>query len=109
MTLNKSLIKFCITFEKVWGHIKRPIGVLIGMLSQFILLPFAAFCLIIVLDFDPLHSAGMIVLACSPGGVTSNIFTYFCDGDLSLRLKIWKWLNANQILFAVWLWHLFQH
>lgn len=70
---------------QVWSHIRRPVGVVIGMLSQFFLLPLAAFSIIILLRLDPLYATGMLVLACSPGGVTSNIFSYFCDGDISLR------------------------
>lgn len=70
---------------QVWGHVKKPVGVLTGMLSQFILLPFASYVLIQTLDINPLHSAGLLILASSPGGVTSNVFTYFLEGDLSLR------------------------
>ncbi|GIY77785.1 hypothetical protein CEXT_403681 [Caerostris extrusa] len=31
-----------ITWNEVWSHIRTPVGVLIGMLSQFCLLPLAA-------------------------------------------------------------------
>ncbi|GFY43890.1 hypothetical protein TNIN_344791 [Trichonephila inaurata madagascariensis] len=77
-----------ITISEVWSHIRTPIGVLIGMLSQFCLLPLAAFTIIVVLGMDPLYATGMLVLACSPGGVTSNIFSYFCDGDISLSVTM---------------------
>lgn len=77
-----------ITVTEVWQHIKKPIGACIGMCSQFILLPLGAFCLILSLRLDPLHATGMLVLSCSPGGVTSNIFTYFCDGDVSLSVTM---------------------
>ncbi|GIY46422.1 hypothetical protein CDAR_585861 [Caerostris darwini] len=77
-----------ITWNEVWSHIRTPVGVLIGMLSQFCLLPLAAFTLIVLLGMDPLYATGMLVLACSPGGVTSNIFSYFCDGDISLSVTM---------------------
>lgn len=70
---------------QLWMHVRRPIGIIIGMLSQFVLLPLSAFILIKVLGLGILHATGLLLLACSPGGVTSNIFTYFCDGDISLR------------------------
>lgn len=54
-------------------------------LYRFLLLPFSAFCLITIFEIQPLHAAGLLILASSPGGVTSNVFTFFCDGDLSLR------------------------
>lgn len=54
---------------------------------RFLLLPFAAFMLITLFEIQPLHAAGLLILASSPGGVTSNVFTFFCDGDLSLRYE----------------------
>lgn len=74
-----------ITWYQVWCHVKKPIGVVSGVISQFVLLPLAAYTLITTLEISPLHAAGLLVLASSPGGVTSNIFTFFNDGDLSLR------------------------
>lgn len=71
--------------RKVWSHVRKPVGVLTGMVSQFLLLPFSAYCLVHILAIEPLHAAGLLILASSPGGVTSNLFTYFCDGDVSLR------------------------
>ncbi|UYV81016.1 hypothetical protein LAZ67_19002533 [Cordylochernes scorpioides] len=75
-------------FTNVWHHVRRPWSVLIGMLSQFVLLPLSAFCLISGLGLSPLHGTGMLLLSCSPGGVTSNIFAYFCDGDISLSITM---------------------
>lgn len=58
------------------------------MCSQFVLLPLSAFLLIKVLGLGILHATGLLLLACSPGGVTSNIFTYFCEGDISLSIAM---------------------
>lgn len=77
-----------ITWMQLWDHIRRPLGILIGMCSQFILLPLSAFILINLLHLGILHGTGLLLLACSPGGVTSNIFTYFCDGDISLSIAM---------------------
>lgn len=77
-----------ITWTQVWSHVKKPIGVISGMVSQFVLLPLAAYTLITTLGIGPLHAAGLLVLASSPGGVTSNIFTFFNDGDLSLSVTM---------------------
>lgn len=71
--------------SQVWGHVVKPVGVLTGMLSQFVLLPLSAFVLIQLFEINPLHAAGLLILASSPGGVTSNVFTFFLEGDLSLR------------------------
>ncbi|XP_074597910.1 ileal sodium/bile acid cotransporter-like [Brevipalpus obovatus] len=77
-----------ITLKEVWDHLRKPVGIITGMLSQFFLLPFSAYCLVHALEIDPLHAAGLLILASSPGGVTSNLFTYFCDGDVSLSVTM---------------------
>ncbi|XP_064458210.1 ileal sodium/bile acid cotransporter-like isoform X2 [Ornithodoros turicata] len=71
---------------QLWHHLKRPMSILVGMLSQFILLPLISFALLSVLKLDGLYAVGMLILSCSPGGATSNIFAYFCDGDVPLSI-----------------------
>lgn len=73
---------------QLWTHIRRPIGILIGMASQFVLLPLSAFILIKALGLELLHATGLLILSCSPGGATSNMFTYFCEGDISLSIAM---------------------
>ncbi|KAH9399633.1 hypothetical protein TYRP_017622, partial [Tyrophagus putrescentiae] len=95
-----------ITWAQVWSHVRRPVGVLIGMLSQFVLLPFSAYCLIVIFKLDPLHATGLLILACSPGGVTSNIFAYFLEGDLSLSVTMTSFSTVVALFmmpFNVWL------
>nr|XP_046919822.1 sodium/bile acid cotransporter 5-like [Dermatophagoides farinae] len=95
-----------ITWEQVWGHVRKPIGVIIGMISQFVLLPACAYFLIVVFQIDPLHATGLLILACSPGGVTSNVFAYFCEGDLSLSVTMTSFSTVVALVmmpFNVWL------
>ena len=95
-----------ITWMQVWSHVKRPVGVVTGMISQFMLLPFAAFTLITMFEIQPLHAAGLLILASSPGGVTSNVFTFFCDGDLSLSVTMTGFSTVVALVmmpFNVWL------
>ena len=66
-------------------HLRRPIGAAIGMLSQFIVLPLATFGFAHALQMEPLAAIGMLVMGCCPGGSTSNVFTYWSDGDVPLR------------------------
>ncbi|XP_053213721.1 ileal sodium/bile acid cotransporter-like isoform X2 [Panonychus citri] len=95
-----------ITLEEVWSHVRKPVGVLTGMVSQFLLLPFSAYCLVHILAIEPLHAAGLLILASSPGGVTSNLFTYFCDGDVSLSVTMTSLSTIVALVmmpFNVWL------
>lgn len=67
------------------GHLKRPIGIAIGMLSQFVVLPAVTFGLAHALQLPPIPALGMLVIGCCPGGTTTNVFSYWTDGDVALR------------------------
>uniref|UniRef100_V5ID64 Putative bile acid transporter n=1 Tax=Ixodes ricinus TaxID=34613 RepID=V5ID64_IXORI len=58
------------------------------MLSQFVMMPLIAFGLISAMRLNGLYAIGMLVIGCCPGGAVSNIFAYFCDGDVPLSIAM---------------------
>ncbi|KAG8201851.1 hypothetical protein JTE90_027331 [Oedothorax gibbosus] len=77
-----------ITLNQLWGHIKRPIGLGIGIVSQFGIKPVAAFAVLLASGVAGIHATGVLIIACCPGGPLSNTFTYFSDGDLPLSVAM---------------------
>lgn len=77
-----------ITVFELWSHLRRPFGIAVGMLCQFAMMPLIAFGLISAMRLSGLYAIGMLVLACCPGGAVSNIFAYFCDGDVPLSIAM---------------------
>jgi len=77
-----------ITVQDILTHLKRPFGVLIALTSQFIALPACAYGLINLIQLSPIMSISAMILACCPGGSSSNLFTYFCDGDVPLSIML---------------------
>ena len=71
--------------RKLWGHIRRPWGIAVGMLCQFGLMPLIAYLLIISFSLKPLQAIAVLIMGCCPGGTVSNIFTFWVDGDMDLR------------------------
>jgi BASS family bile acid:Na+ symporter len=65
---------------------RKPNGVLVGMLCQFGIMPLLGFALAMALDLSPGLTVGLILMACMPGGTTSNIFSYFSKGVLALSI-----------------------
>lgn len=65
---------------------KRPQGVAIGMVCQFGIMPLLGFVLISVLPLTEAIAIGVLIMACMPGGTTSNMFTYFAKGDVALSV-----------------------
>ena len=74
-----------LSLATVWKHMKRPVGVVIGLCGQFFVLPLCAFGFAHALSLEPEAAIGTIVLSTCPGGTVSNIVTYWNDGDVSLR------------------------
>ncbi|CAC5426359.1 SLC10A2 [Mytilus coruscus] len=70
------------------GHLRRPIGIAIGMLSQFVVLPAVTFGLAHALQLPPIPALGMLVIGCCPGGTTTNVFSYWTDGDVALSISM---------------------
>lgn len=72
-------------FKRILLNPKAPI---IGLLSQFLLLP-AITCLVtVLLDIDPMLSLGMILVASCPGGTFSNIMTWMAKGNVAVSVSM---------------------
>lgn len=67
---------------------KRPRPIIAGLAGQIILLPMLAFALEHVFQLEPLFFIGIILIACSPGGSSSNIFSMIAKGDVALSVSL---------------------
>ena len=66
----------------------QPEAFFVGILIQMILLPIAAFAISITFDLSNEIAVGMMILACCPGGVTSNIITKLSNGNTALSISL---------------------
>ncbi|XP_071964896.1 ileal sodium/bile acid cotransporter-like [Antedon mediterranea] len=66
--------------------LKRPVGLAIGFVCQFGIMPLVAFTLAHIFNVDAPYAIGMLVVGCSPGGVTSQLFTFWSNGDVCLSI-----------------------
>lgn len=67
---------------------RRPRGPLIGLLSQYGWMPMIAFGLAKTLGLPDDMAIALIVVGCTPGGTTSNLFTYFAGADVALSVTM---------------------
>lgn len=77
-----------LTFRDFLIAFKKPKGVVVGILCQYGIMPFLGYLLAVVLGLPPALAVGLILIACMPGGTTSNIFTYFSKGALALSIMM---------------------
>ena len=96
-----------ITLQEIKQRLKPPIAPLMGLLSQFIIMPALAFGMAHALSMEAHHAIGLMVVASCPGGTVSNIFTLWSLGDLPLRL-IWNLLH-NTEYYVAWSFHSLPH
>ena len=66
----------------------KPKGVLIGLASQFGWMPLIAFGLARALDLPTPMAIGLVLIGCTPGGTTSNLFTYYAKADVVLSVSM---------------------
>lgn len=67
---------------------RHPKAVVLGMVGQIILLPLIAFTLAWTLNLAPVYFMGLVLIACCPGGSSSNIFSMLAKGDTALSVTL---------------------
>lgn len=67
---------------------RNPRAVIIGMIGQIILLPLIAFALAWILNLPPVYFMGLVLIACCPGGSSSNVFSMLAKGDVALSVTL---------------------
>lgn len=70
------------------GVLKRPRGVLVGMLCQFSIMPLVGISLALAFDFPAEIAAGVVLIGSCPGGVASNVMAFIAEADLALSITL---------------------
>ena len=65
---------------------RRPFDILIGACAQFLIMPCVAYLLVHVFRLEPALALGILLVGCCPGGVSSNIMSYLCHGDVAFSV-----------------------
>ena len=64
----------------------KPKAVIVGILSQFVIMPLLAFVLVHLFNLEPALAVGVILVGSCPGGTSSNVMTYLAKGDVALSV-----------------------
>ena len=65
---------------------KRPFDIFVGAIGQFTIMPFLAWAITRVFNLPSDLAVGLILVGCVPGGVSSNIMSFLCHGDLAFSV-----------------------
>ena len=76
-----------LTVENFKNIIAQPKALILGLVNQMLLLPLIAFFILLIIKLPSEMAVGMMILACCPGGVTSNMLTKLAKGDTALSIS----------------------
>ena len=79
---------------------KRPRAVFVGLFVQLVLLPLIAYAIASLFSLPPIFFIGVMLIACCPGGSSSNIFSKLAKGDVALSVSLTA-LSSVITLFTV--------
>lgn len=68
--------------------VRNPKAVLLGLIGQIVVLPVLAFAVAWLLNLPPVYFMGLVLVACCPGGSSSNVFSMLAKGDVALSVTL---------------------
>lgn len=68
--------------------LRQPRAFVIGLASQFGLMPLLSYSLARILDLPAETALGLVLVGCTPGGLASNLLTQILGGNVSLSIAM---------------------
>lgn len=65
---------------------RAPWPTIVGLVGQLVLVPVVGIGVTMIFDLSPLLALGVVLVAASPGGATSNLITYLARGSVALSI-----------------------
>ena len=78
----------CLKLQDFARVVKAPKAVLLALFGQIVLLPLIALGIGLAFGLSPVFFLGLILIACCPGGSSSNIFSKLAGGDVALSVTL---------------------
>lgn len=75
-----------LTFKDFGEVTRNPKAVIIGVISQFVVMPLIAFTLAKAFQLPADLAIGVILVGCCPGGTSSNVMTFLARGNTALSV-----------------------
>lgn len=79
-------IGLSLTKEDFAVQARSPWATIVGLVAQLVLVPLVGIGVTMIFDLTPLLALGVILVAASPGGATSNLITYLARGNVALSI-----------------------
>lgn len=80
--------------------LRNPKSAVAGIISQFLLLPFLTFIIILMVNPQPSIALGMMLVAACPGGNISNFMTLLAKGNTALSVSLTAFSSVAAIFLT---------
>ena len=100
LTLLMFDLGLTLKFEDFGKVFMRPWPIVIALFGQLVLLPLIALGLAWAFHLAPVFFIGLILIACCPGGSSSNVFSRLAGGDVALSVTLTA-LSSVITLFTI--------
>jgi bile acid:Na+ symporter, BASS family len=84
-------------FRKIFEY---PKSAILGIISQFIILPALTFALVVMLNPPPSIAMGMILIAACPGGNVSNFISALAKANIALSVGLTAFATLSATFFT---------
>ena len=88
LALTMGFMGMTLTGNDFLRVLKEPRYILLGMASQFTIMPLLAATMAKTQQLPPELSAGLILVGCAPGGTASNLVTLIAKADVALSVTM---------------------
>ncbi|PIE13099.1 MAG: symporter [Rhodobacterales bacterium] len=96
-----AVVMFSIAIDLLPSDFKRllqtPKALIVGLVSQFIVLPAATFALVLLIQPRPSIALGLMLVAACPGGNISNFITHRAGGNAALSVSMTGFATVGAI------------
>ncbi|KAK9956405.1 hypothetical protein ABG768_014141 [Culter alburnus] len=75
-----------VELSQLGEHIRKPIGVLLAVVCQFVIMPLIAFLLALAFSLNDVAAMAVLLCGCCPGGNLSNIMSLLVNGEMNLSI-----------------------
>ena len=88
LTLLMFDLGLALRFEDFGKVFRRPWPIAVALFGQLVLLPAIALALAYLFKLPPVFFIGLVLIACCPGGSSSNVFSKLAGGDVALSVTL---------------------
>ena len=89
-----------LTIDKFGNVLQYPKKVIVGLVSQLVLLPLFTFFIILIFQPQPSIALGMILVSACPGGNISNFISSLAKANVALSITITSFSSLLAVIFT---------